>query len=114
MYVELITILVRAKDDITRACRRCQSTLYIVFNIAKVGGPHYREVLSRGRPLRGGSLSAEEPVELRRVDAHWSSATTVIGRCLPLQKVVKGSSGRLQVRTRQNYIPNWRICLDLA
>ena len=40
MYVELITILVRAKDDITRACRRCQSTLYIVFNIAKVGGPH--------------------------------------------------------------------------
>ena len=41
MYVELITILVRAKDDITRACRRCQSTLYIVFNIAKVGGPHY-------------------------------------------------------------------------
>ena len=43
MYVELITILVRAKDDITRACRRCQSTLYrsIVFNIAKVGGPHH-------------------------------------------------------------------------
>ena len=40
MYLELITILVRAKDDITRACRRCQSTLYIVFNIAKVGGPH--------------------------------------------------------------------------
>ena len=40
MYVELITILVRAKDDITRACRRCQSTLYIVFNIAKVGSPH--------------------------------------------------------------------------
>ena len=41
MYVELITILVRAKDDITRARRRCQSTLYIVFNIAKVGGPHH-------------------------------------------------------------------------
>ena len=41
MYVELITILVRAKDDITRACRRCQSTLYIVFNIAEVGGPHH-------------------------------------------------------------------------
>ena len=41
MYVELITRLVRAKDDITRACRRCQSTLYIVFNIAKVGGPHH-------------------------------------------------------------------------
>ena len=54
----------------------------------------YREVLSRGRPLRGGSLSAEEPVELRRVDAHWSSATMVTGRCLPLQKVVKGLSGR--------------------
>ena len=33
-------MLVRAKDDITRACRRYQSTLYIVFNIAKVSGPH--------------------------------------------------------------------------
>ena len=44
MYVELITILVRAKDDITRACRRCQSTLYIVFNI-KVGGPHMSDVV---------------------------------------------------------------------
>ena len=40
MYVELITSLSRAKDDIPRACRRCRSTLYIVFNIAKVGGPH--------------------------------------------------------------------------
>ena len=45
MYVELITILVHAKDDITRACRRCQSTLYIVFNIAKVGGPHDQGLL---------------------------------------------------------------------
>ena len=48
MYVELITILVRAKDDITRACRRCQSTLYIVFNIAEVGGPHKMQEDTRG------------------------------------------------------------------
>ena len=47
MYVELITILVRAKNDITRACRRCQSTLYIVFNIAKVGGPHKKPISTR-------------------------------------------------------------------
>ena len=36
MYVELITRLARAKDDIARACRRCQSTLYIVFNIVTI------------------------------------------------------------------------------
>ena len=56
MYVELITILVRAKDDITRACRRCQSTLYIVFNIAEVGGPHYRWAAYRTTRLVNGII----------------------------------------------------------
>ena len=49
MYVELITRLVRAKHDITRACRRCQSTLYIVFNIAKVGGRKIKLILTKHR-----------------------------------------------------------------
>ena len=67
MYVELITILVRAKDDITRACRRCQSTLYIVFNIAKVGGPHYGYVIDCSR------LAEMEYSALSRPDSkmHW-------------------------------------------
>ena len=81
MYVELITILVRAKDDITRACRRCQSTLYIVFNIAKVGGPHKPQIagesLPHGRDTRVSNVAAVPQVSYARSPFNITACRTV-------------------------------------
>ena len=77
MYVELITILVRAKDDITRACRRCQSTLYIVFNIAKVGGPHKAATCNLTTLCLNGTLSCVDFMDVIMGDIPIYNLTTL-------------------------------------